>query len=76
MAINVITFGSLTDIMKESVQLENVTDTNSLIEELNCRYPRLQQAKFIVSVNKKMIDSNTTLGSNDTVALMPPFSGG
>jgi len=27
-------------------------------------------------VNRKMINKNTTLNGNDTVALMSPFSGG
>jgi sulfur-carrier protein len=76
MAVNVIVFGSLTDIVKGSVQLENIADTNSLVKELNNRYPGLEHAKYMVSVNKKMINSNTALDINDTVALMPPFSGG
>jgi len=76
MPINVIAFGSLSEIVGESFQLENIADTNSLIAELNKHYPELQYSKYIVAVNKKMINANTALNTNDTVALMSPFSGG
>lgn len=76
MPINVIAFGSLSEIVGESLQLENIADTNSLISELNKHYPDLQHSKYMVAVNKKMINANTPLNANDTVALMSPFSGG
>jgi sulfur-carrier protein len=76
MAVSVIIFGSLTDIVGESIQLENIADTNSLISELTRRYPALQHSKYLVAVNKKMVSANTKIGANDTVALMSPFSGG
>ena len=76
MSISIVAFGSLSEIIGESLQLENVADTNSLIAELNKRYPDLQHSKYMVAVNKKMINANTPLNANDTVALMSPFSGG
>ena len=76
MPISVIAFGSLSDVVGASLQLENIPDTNSLIAELNKLYPDLQHAKYMVAVNKKMINANTALNANDTVALMSPFSGG
>ncbi len=76
MAINVLVFGSLTDIMGNSLSLENMSDTEALIKELNNRYPALIHSKFIIAVNKKKIEANTPLNNNDTVALLPPFSGG
>ena len=69
-------FGSLTDIIGDTFVLENVSDTDALINELVYRYPQLKHSKYVVSVNKKMINANTALGENDTVALMSPFSGG
>ena len=76
MAINVLIFGRLSDIAGASLLLDNIADTNSLVSELNSRYPGLEHSKFVIAVNKKMIDSNTALHNNDTVALMPPYSGG
>ena len=76
MAVTVVTFGSLTDIVGEQLSLEDIQDTNALVKELNERFPKLKNSKYLVAVNKKMINANTTLGENDTVALMSPFSGG
>ncbi|MBI1783423.1 MAG: MoaD/ThiS family protein [Sphingobacteriales bacterium] len=76
MAINIVIFGSLTDITGSTLQLENIADTNALVSELNNRYPVLVNSKFMIAVNKKMIDTNTPLNNNDTIALLPPFSGG
>jgi sulfur-carrier protein len=32
--------------------------------------------KYSIAVNKQVIQNNTTLNPDDTVALLPPFSGG
>jgi len=76
MPVNVMAFGSVTDVMGESIQLEHVQDTDALMLELNRRFPALKNSKFLVAVNRKMINKNTRLNGNDTVALMSPFSGG
>ena len=76
MAIQVLTFGRLTDIVEANLQLEDIADTNALVNELNSRYPGLEQSKYVIAVNRKMIDVNTALHENDIVALMPPYSGG
>ena len=76
MAVTVMIFGSLTDVIGESIELENIADTNALISELNERFPALQHSKYLVAVNKKMINENIKLNGNETVALMSPFSGG
>ena len=56
--------------------LENVADTNSLVKELHTLYPALADAKYAIAVNKKVVNENTVLTENSTVALLPPFSGG
>jgi len=76
MPVNVMAFGSVTDVMGESIQLEHVQDTDALMLELNKRFPALKNSKFLVAVNRKMINKNTRLKGDDTVALMSPFSGG
>ena len=76
MPVNVMAFGSVTDVMGESIQLEHVQDTDALMLELNKRFPALKNSKFLVAVNRKMINRNTRLNGDDTVALMSPFSGG
>ena len=76
MPVDVMAFGSVTDVMGESIQLEHVQDTDALMLELNKRFPALKNSKFLVAVNRKMINKNTRLNGDDTVALMSPFSGG
>lgn len=77
MEIQVIFFGSITDITNTSqLVLSGCGDTQSLMTELIARYPSIANRKYFVAVNQKMIQENTPLKTGDTVALMPPFSGG
>jgi molybdopterin synthase sulfur carrier subunit len=70
-------FGQLTDITKlSSIKLENIADTNLLIEKLQEQFPALASAKYSIAVNNQIIQHNTTLTGNNVIALMPPFSGG
>jgi molybdopterin synthase sulfur carrier subunit len=76
MTLNIIIFGRLTDIAGSSLTLENVADTNNLVKELHILYPGLADAKYVIAVDKKVVNENTTLTENSIVALLPPFSGG
>lgn len=75
--MNVILFGQIADITgKSSIYIENVNDTNQLIEKLVFTYPILATAKYAIAVDKKIIKENTVLNAHNTIALLPPFSGG
>jgi len=76
MSIKIILFGKLADIAGGSVSVNNVTDTDSLINVLNKDYPALTDTKYVIAVDKQVINGNTVLNKNSTVALLPPFSGG
>ncbi len=77
MEIQVIFFGSITDITNTSqIIISGCNDTQSLKNELISRYPSIENKKYFIAVNQKMIQENTPLKTGDTVALMPPFSGG
>ena len=77
MQVQVTFFGSITDItLVGSVVLSNCLDLDSAIDELCLRYPALANKKYFVAVNQKMVHENIKLKVGDTVALMPPFSGG
>jgi molybdopterin converting factor small subunit len=76
MEIKVIIFGQLCDLLGENLVLHDIADTNSLTTLLKERYPELADAKFVMAVNKKIVNENITLSNNVTVALLPPFSGG
>jgi sulfur-carrier protein len=76
MKINIIIFGQLAEITGSTLSLENVMDTNTLVKELHSLYPLLSDSKYVIAVNNKMVNENTILTENSTVALLPPFSGG
>lgn len=76
MTTTILIFGQLADITGNLLSLENVPDTNSLVKELHKLYPSLADTKYMIAVNKKMVNENTVLTKDSTVALLPPFSGG
>ena len=77
MEVEVILFGSITDItIDNSVLIDNCDDINSLVQALIERYPALANKKYFIALNQKMVHENIKLKLGDTVALMPPFSGG
>ena len=77
MPVQVIVFGQLTDILgKDPVMIEGVGDTSELVMQLNQRYPALANAPYIIAVDKQIVNGNTALAGNNTVALLPPFAGG
>lgn len=77
MDVQVIFFGSIIDItLVDSVLLNNCTDLDSIVHDLIERYPPLANKKYFIAVNQKMVHENIKLKMGDTVALMPPFSGG
>lgn len=77
MEINLISFGQVTDITGEStMKISGAKDTDELTLKLIEKFPSLLSIKYSVAVNKKIIQENTELKNEDTVALLPPFSGG
>ena len=77
MELRIMIFGQLTDILKSNeLTLNGIADTNSLVSELNKRYPALAGTKYMMAVNKQTVITNTILKEDSIVALLPPFSGG
>jgi sulfur-carrier protein len=77
MDVKIILFGQLCDIAgTDELLLNSVSDTHELQEQLKKQYPPVAASKYIIAVDKKMIQENTPLHENSLVALLPPFSGG
>jgi len=77
MEINLLAFGQIAQITSKSAwKISEVKDTNSLIKKLEEEFPSLVKMKYSIAVNKKVIQENTTINDKDTIALLPPFSGG
>jgi molybdopterin converting factor small subunit len=77
MEMELLYFGQLTDITGcTSQQMSLVTDTDTLRKLLFELYPRLQQVKFMIAINNKLVSGNEPIPEDARIALMPPFSGG
>lgn len=76
MSVKIILFGQLADITGGSVSVDNVADTDSLINALHKDFPALTKMKYLIAVDKQVIKENTVLNKKSMVALLPPFSGG
>ena len=75
--ITVFLFGQLKDIIGNSrLDLADMADTDSLTKQLKQRFPLLENMKFALSVDRKLISENTSLNPDSEIALLPPFSGG
>lgn len=75
--MNITFFGPLTDITGSTkVEWEGIPDTDTLRARLEKDFPGLQDRKFLLSVDNKVVRENTPLQSSSEVALLPPFSGG
>ena len=70
-------FGQLTDLTKtEKVLIEDIHDTDMMINKIMEMYPALATATFKVALNNKLVNDNIEITENSIIAFMPPFSGG
>jgi molybdopterin synthase sulfur carrier subunit len=77
MRINLLSFGSLTEIVNSGLIIDSeLTDSDSVRNYLLKNHPEIADKKFIMAINKTIIRQNTDLTELDTVAILPPFSGG
>ncbi len=77
MEINLLAFGQIAYITgKSDWKMSVIENTDALIKYLEVEFPELSKINFSIAVNKKVIQENTMLHQNDTIALLPPFSGG
>ena len=77
MEINIIAFGQIVDLTgNQTWKISGIKNTDELMIKLAEQFPSLPKINFIIAVNKNIIFKNTELNPNDTVALLPPYSGG
>ncbi len=77
MEIEIISFGSISEFIEsQRIMVEGISDTDALITFLQEKFPELQRIKYKLALNKKLVQHNTKIGNQDTIAIMPPFSGG
>lgn len=75
--LRVLFFGQLTDITGcTQKEVGAVADTDSLTNVLQTQYPSLTQVDYVMTVDRKIIRTNTKIAAGMEIALLPPFSGG
>jgi sulfur-carrier protein len=77
MEIQVLAFGQIAEITGKSAwKMTDIEDTDQLVKRIEGEFPNLVKMKYSIAVNKKVIQENTIITDKDTIALLPPFSGG
>lgn len=77
--MKVLFFGKLRDITLVSeieIDLQDSMDISKVNEMIFQKFPLLQAEKFTVAVNQKIANPKAMVYPSDTIALLPPFSGG
>lgn len=75
--IHIKFFGRLVDLTQtESCTLEDVTDLNDVITKIQEQYPAIKNSTYSVALDKVITTQNVRLREGQTVAFMPPYSGG
>lgn len=77
MEIEIISFGKISEFIgNQKIEIAAINKTDELKAYLEASFPRLRNMKYKLALNKQIIQDNSTIANNDTVAIMPPFSGG
>jgi len=75
--IKIELYGVLAEIAgSNAIELINVNDINAVKKELELKYPEVKEYNYFIAVNDKIINENRILKNEDSIAVMPPFSGG
>ncbi|WP_145855642.1 MoaD/ThiS family protein [Pedobacter suwonensis] len=77
MEIEIISFGQITEfINNQKIEVDGITDTDAFSKYLENRFPALKNLKYKLALNKNIVQHNTEITNQATIAIMPPFSGG
>lgn len=77
MEIDIISFGKISEfIHNQSLTLQNVGDSDELKHYLEQAFPQLAEMKYVIAIDKQIVQKNIELNNKAIVAIMPPFSGG
>ena len=76
MPVKLIIFGQLAEITGNPLVVEDIHDTDELVNYLLKKFPALASVKFKIAVNRKLVNKKTVVSENSEIALLPPYSGG
>jgi len=77
MEIEIISFGKISEfISPQQITLTDLDSTDGLKAYLETQFPQLAAMKYKLALNKNIVQDNVEIKHQDTIAIMPPFSGG
>jgi len=77
MKITIQAFGKIEEIIGDSdCTLDSVDTVQSLYNELAIQFPALANMMYAVAINNKIANPSSEIKEGDSIALLPPFSGG
>ncbi|WP_316739066.1 MoaD/ThiS family protein [Pedobacter aquatilis] len=77
MKIELISFGKISDfITNQQIEFKGAQTTDALKEELEKLFPQLAGIKYKLALNQSFLQGTVQLKDGDSLAIMPPFSGG
>lgn len=77
MEIDIIAFGKIAEFMaNQRINFTDIEDTDGLKLALEKSFPSLVNMKYKLALNKNIVQHNLPLQHLDSVAILPPFSGG
>ncbi len=80
MKITVLFFGITTDLMQRSVLELTITEGSNVADfrkQLQTDYPQLSNLnKYAIALNEEYTSGDEVIHQNDTLAVIPPVSGG
>ena len=77
MQIELISFGKISEfISNQKLEIEGIETTDDLKKHLEKIFPNLANIKYKLALNKNLVQQNSEIKSSDSIAIMPPFSGG
>jgi len=79
MTIKLLVFGVFTDIFKDNqlaLEIPDALSVGQLKAYIIKNYPEAGALNFAVAVDEAYADDDLTITENQTIALIPPVSGG
>ncbi len=76
MAIKIQLFGQLKQITGASELVADAIDTDGLTKEIAARFPSIEKLKYLIAIDRTIVQTNTPIKAEQELALLPPYSGG
>jgi len=76
MEIEIISFGKISEFIGNQKMTIDCGTTDELKTHLENIFPQLAGMKYKLALNKNLVQQNSEINNSDSIAIMPPFSGG